>query len=263
MRNLLLFLVCLNASAGTLTEMKTTVDKEIELIRIDREKALKPARTVFLKNLEAETKQWQAAGKLDLVVAAEGRKSELEASIAQPFESGKTVFAEENPIHTSKAEEQYTLAKGAIYKTFSPRLAKLDAMVKTVELMQKQLTQTGKTFEALEAADMVVALQDKIFDLRADFNTDIIVYEQWYRRLNGYDFMIFSRNGNCKQTYGPGISGEAGRTFTIKDGVITMTRFKQPSLTFKIQNNKTFEEGWKLTTLSEYLKAKAQAKKEQ
>lgn len=255
MKLLLLSLLCFSAAANTI---RTDVETEIEKIRIDREKALKPLRETLLRNLTAESKQWQAAGKLELVLAFDARKAELEPIISSPLDA-KPVFLEEHPIHGSKAEDQYRLAQSAVYRTFLGRFAKLDAAVKALEQIQKQLTIQGKKDEALKAAEDGNDVRDAVDNLRVEFSTDPIVYERWYRRLNGYDFMIFSRNGNCKQTYGPGITGEAGRTFKIKDGVITMTRWQQPSLEFKIINAKSFEEGWKLSTLSEYLKAKNEA----
>lgn len=256
MKTILLMALCLPVFANTI---RTDVEAEIEKIRIDREKALKPLRETLLRNLTAESKQWQAAGKLELVLAFDARKAELEPIVSSPLDA-KPVFLEEHLIHGSKAEDQYRLGQAAVYRTFQGRFAKLDAAVKAMDQIQKQLTIQGKKDEALKAADDANDVRDAVDNLRVDFSTDPIVYERWYRRLDGYDFMIFSRNGNCKQTYGPGITGEAGRTFKIKDGIITMTRWQQPSLEFKIINAKSFEEGWKLSTLTEYLKAKDEGK---
>jgi hypothetical protein len=247
------------ADAGELNQnldkMKAQVSVEIEKLRADREAALKPARQNLLKSLESESKQWQAAGKLDLVLAYDARKAELESALnpaSSPLAGMKAEYLSEHPIAGSKSEDAYKAAQKQIYAGFTGRLAKLDAIVKSLDGYQKQLVQAGKKDDALTVSDFQVALNDEVQEVKLDFSTELIAYDRWYKRDGVDDFVRFKRGGSCNQTFGPNCKGESDYTYKISGNVITMTRgpSRPQPLVLKVVNVREFEE-WKLVSDSE------------
>lgn len=244
-----------------LSKLKASVESEVTKLRTEREAALKPLRATLLKNLESEVKQWQAAGKLDLILAYDARKAELDAffeALKNPL--FEVVYMNEIPIAGSKAEDQYRASQKAVYAGFNPRLAKLKAQVDSLSAVQKSLVQQGKKDDALRVSDFQVELNDIVEECRIDFSAELIVYDRWYRRGDTNDFVRFRRGTACNQTYGPDAKGESDYTYKIAGNVITITRgpSRPQPLVLKVVNIRSFEDGWKLVSESEIRKVRGQ-----
>lgn len=181
-------LVCSLCTGGDREQITAAVYK----LQADRNAKESILLKKLISGLQAEEKEAQKAGKLELVLAIRARLAELDVKQDNPF--GAKEANESVPVAGSASEKAYATGMDFTSKEYQ---GKINLIKTPLEAKKQALTKAGKIQEALDIEEIIVSIDP---DAVNGIVFDQIYFEKFEHSrewFEGDGLWLFAKNNKC------------------------------------------------------------------